>query len=44
VDILHNMAVGFGVALTPMNLLFCFLGSLVEPWSVFCRAWVPSAR
>ena len=28
-DILHNMAVGFGVALTPMNLLFCFIGSLV---------------
>ncbi len=26
---LHNVALGFSVALTPINLLFCFLGSLV---------------
>ena len=28
-DLLHNFALGFSVALTPMNLLFCFLGALV---------------
>jgi putative tricarboxylic transport membrane protein len=29
VDVLHNIALGFSVALTPVNLLFCFVGSLV---------------
>jgi putative tricarboxylic transport membrane protein len=29
VDILTNVALGFSVALTPVNLLFCFLGALV---------------
>jgi putative tricarboxylic transport membrane protein len=29
VEILHNIGVGFQVALTPANLLFCFIGSLV---------------
>ena len=28
-DILANLALGFSVALTPTNLLFCFVGSLV---------------
>jgi putative tricarboxylic transport membrane protein len=28
-DILHNLAAGFAVALTPSNLLYCFLGSLI---------------
>ena len=29
VDLFANVAVGFSVALTPTNLLFCFVGSLV---------------
>jgi putative tricarboxylic transport membrane protein len=29
VDLLANVALGFSVALTPANLLFCFLGALV---------------
>jgi len=29
VEILHNIGIGFQVALTPANLLFCFIGSLV---------------
>jgi putative tricarboxylic transport membrane protein len=29
VDLFANVALGFSVALTPTNLLFCFLGSLV---------------
>jgi len=29
VDLFTNVALGFSVALTPTNLLFCFLGSLV---------------
>ena len=28
-ELLHNFAIGLSVALTPMNLLFCFLGALV---------------
>src|SRR5262245_29259280 len=28
-DILVNLATGFGVALTPINLLYCFLGSFI---------------
>src|SRR5262245_65362178 len=28
-DILNNLATGFGVALTPINLLYCFLGSFI---------------
>jgi putative tricarboxylic transport membrane protein len=28
-DILNNLASGFGVALTPINLLYCFLGSFI---------------
>ena len=28
-DLFTNVALGFSVALTPTNLLFCFLGSLV---------------
>ena len=28
-DIFANVALGFSVALTPTNLLFCFLGSVV---------------
>jgi putative tricarboxylic transport membrane protein len=29
VDLLANVALGFSVALTPANLMFCFLGSIV---------------
>jgi len=29
VDLLANVALGFSVALTPANLMFCFLGSMV---------------
>src|SRR6266480_7144152 len=28
-DILNNLAIGFAVALTPINLLYCFLGSFI---------------
>src|SRR5215471_18929776 len=28
-DLLHNLALGFGVALSPMNLLMCLIGALV---------------
>jgi putative tricarboxylic transport membrane protein len=28
-DILNNLATGFAVALTPINVLYCFLGSLI---------------
>jgi putative tricarboxylic transport membrane protein len=28
-EILSNLATGFGVALTPINLLYCFLGSFI---------------
>jgi putative tricarboxylic transport membrane protein len=28
-DILNNLAAGFAVALTPINLLYCFLGSFI---------------
>ena len=28
-DILHNLVLGFQVALIPMNLLFCFVGVLI---------------
>src|SRR5438034_915520 len=28
-DILNNLATGFAVALTPINLLYCFLGSFI---------------
>src|SRR5262244_3603375 len=28
-DLLANLALGFGVAFTPMNVLFCLLGALV---------------
>jgi TctA family transporter len=28
-DIFHNLALGFGVALTPLNLLFCLIGCLL---------------
>jgi putative tricarboxylic transport membrane protein len=29
VDFFSNVALGFSVALTPANLLFCFIGSVV---------------
>src|SRR6201992_844998 len=28
-DLLHNLALGFGVALSPMNLGLCLIGALV---------------
>ena len=28
-DLLHNLALGFGVALAPVNLLYCFLGVFI---------------
>ena len=28
-DLLNNLAAGFAVALTPINLLFCLIGALV---------------
>src|SRR6201982_3199481 len=28
-DLLHNLALGFGVALSPMNLALCLIGALV---------------
>jgi putative tricarboxylic transport membrane protein len=28
-DLLHNLAIGFGVALAPVNLLYCFLGVFI---------------
>ena len=28
-DLLHNLALGFGVALQPMSLLYCFAGVLI---------------
>src|SRR5438105_2904253 len=28
-DLLHNIAFGFAVALSPQNLLFCFFGALI---------------
>src|SRR5215813_6848503 len=28
-EILNNLAAGFAVALTPINLLYCFLGSFI---------------
>jgi putative tricarboxylic transport membrane protein len=28
-DLLHNVLMGFGVALTPINILFCFIGVLI---------------
>jgi putative tricarboxylic transport membrane protein len=28
-DLLHNLAIGFGVALQPVNLLYCFLGVFI---------------
>lgn len=28
-DVLHNLVLGFGVALSPVNLFFCFIGVLV---------------
>jgi TctA family transporter len=28
-EILNNLATGFAVALTPINLLYCFLGSFI---------------
>ena len=28
-DLLANVALGFSIALTPANLMFCFLGSMV---------------
>ena len=28
-DLLHNLLLGFGVALTPMNLLYCLLGAIL---------------
>src|SRR5258708_7401 len=30
-EIFNNLATGFAVALTPINLLYCFLGSYIEP-------------
>src|SRR6202045_2614143 len=30
-DLLHNLALGFGVALSPMNLFLCLMGALVGP-------------
>ena len=29
IDLLHNLALGFGVALSPMNLFLCLIGALV---------------
>src|SRR6201991_1249922 len=28
-DILHNLAIGFGAAATPLNLLFCLFGAMI---------------
>ena len=28
-ELLNNLALGFGVALTPINLLYCFIGVLL---------------
>jgi len=28
-ELLSNLALGFGVAFSPMNVLFCLLGALV---------------
>ncbi len=28
-DLLHNLAIGFGVAVTPINLLYCFIGCML---------------
>jgi len=28
-DLIHNLSIGFGVALTPLNLAYCFLGALL---------------
>ena len=28
-DLLHNLVLGFGVALTPFNILFCLIGALI---------------
>ena len=28
-DLLHNLVLGFGVALTPTNVLFCLIGALI---------------
>ncbi len=28
-DLLHNLALGFGVALSPMNMFLCLIGALV---------------
>jgi putative tricarboxylic transport membrane protein len=28
-DILQNLAIGFGAAATPLNLLFCLFGCLI---------------
>ena len=28
-DIAHNLAIGFGAAATPLNLLFCLFGCLI---------------
>src|SRR6266478_3622424 len=28
-DLLHNLMLGFGVALTPFNIMFCLIGALI---------------
>ena len=29
VDLFHNLALGFGVAFSPINLMLCLIGALV---------------
>ena len=29
IELLNNLILGFGVALTPINLLYCFIGALI---------------
>jgi len=28
-DLLNNLALGFGVAFTPINLMYCFIGCIL---------------
>jgi hypothetical protein len=35
-DLISNLAIGFGVAVTPINLLYCFVGCLLGTSSACC--------
>ena len=37
-ELLSNLALGFGTALDPFNLLYCFIGVLLGTRSACCRA------